>query len=165
MNAWNERGRDSKNFGARITGIGVVAEKIWLKDVLGAFSVKLVFALGIQNWFHKEKGYRLGPQAVNHSLARSMVNRSPWPAPKLTGAQPLAAPVTGRPSWQQEEAEGRLVKLTVGRTKWWTLVWWWHYRGKGSKNLLCEWVEDEVGCHFIGRRREATGREGGGRRR
>jgi hypothetical protein len=32
MNAWNERWRDSDNFGARITGIGVVVEKIWWKE-------------------------------------------------------------------------------------------------------------------------------------
>jgi hypothetical protein len=28
MNAWNERRSDSENFGARITGFGVVIEKI-----------------------------------------------------------------------------------------------------------------------------------------
>jgi hypothetical protein len=32
MNARNERGRDSKNFGERITGIRVVIEKIWIKE-------------------------------------------------------------------------------------------------------------------------------------
>jgi hypothetical protein len=32
MNASNERGCDSKNFGVRITGIRVVVEKIWLKE-------------------------------------------------------------------------------------------------------------------------------------
>jgi hypothetical protein len=29
MNAWNERGSDSKNFGERITEFGVTVEKIW----------------------------------------------------------------------------------------------------------------------------------------
>jgi hypothetical protein len=29
MNAYNERRIDSENFGARITGFGVVVEKIW----------------------------------------------------------------------------------------------------------------------------------------
>jgi hypothetical protein len=29
MNAWNERGSDSKNFGERITEIGVIVAKIW----------------------------------------------------------------------------------------------------------------------------------------
>jgi hypothetical protein len=142
------------------------------------FSIKLEFSLGIQNWLHKEKGCRLGPHAVNHSLARSMVNRSPWPALKLVGVQPLAAPVTERPSWQQEEVEGRPVKLSVGRSRW--------RRGRlrpvGNFNrggeLLCD--GDAIGargakicctnewrmrwaCHFIGWRQEATGREGGGR--
>jgi hypothetical protein len=28
MNAWKERGSDSENFGTRITGFGVVVEKI-----------------------------------------------------------------------------------------------------------------------------------------
>jgi hypothetical protein len=35
MKARNERGRDSGNFGARIIGIGVAVEKIWLNKVLG----------------------------------------------------------------------------------------------------------------------------------
>jgi hypothetical protein len=34
MNALNGRGSDSENFAARITGIGVTVEKIWLKEVL-----------------------------------------------------------------------------------------------------------------------------------
>jgi hypothetical protein len=37
MDAPNVRGRDLENFGARIIGIRVVVEKIWLKEVQGAF--------------------------------------------------------------------------------------------------------------------------------
>jgi hypothetical protein len=37
MNARNEIGSDSENFGARITKFGVMVEKIWLKEVLGAY--------------------------------------------------------------------------------------------------------------------------------
>jgi hypothetical protein len=29
-----ERGSDSEDFGTRITGLGVVVEKIWMKEVL-----------------------------------------------------------------------------------------------------------------------------------
>jgi hypothetical protein len=35
MNAWNERGCGSENFGARITEIGFTVEKIWLFEVSG----------------------------------------------------------------------------------------------------------------------------------
>jgi hypothetical protein len=37
MNAWNERESDFENFGARITKIGVMVKKIWLKEVSGAY--------------------------------------------------------------------------------------------------------------------------------
>jgi hypothetical protein len=37
MNAHKERGSDSKNFGTRITGFGVVVEKIWNFEVVGLF--------------------------------------------------------------------------------------------------------------------------------
>jgi hypothetical protein len=37
MNAQKERGSDSKNFGTRITGFGIVVEKIWNFEVLGLF--------------------------------------------------------------------------------------------------------------------------------
>jgi hypothetical protein len=36
MNACDERGMDSEDFGARIAEIEVAVEKIWLSDVLGA---------------------------------------------------------------------------------------------------------------------------------
>jgi hypothetical protein len=36
MNVQKERESDSKNFGTRITGFGVMVEKIWSFDVLGA---------------------------------------------------------------------------------------------------------------------------------
>jgi hypothetical protein len=37
MNAQKERGSNSENFGTRITGFGVVVEKIWIFDVLELF--------------------------------------------------------------------------------------------------------------------------------
>jgi hypothetical protein len=37
MDVQNTRECDPKNFGIRITEIRVVVEKIWLKEVLGAF--------------------------------------------------------------------------------------------------------------------------------
>jgi hypothetical protein len=37
MNAQEERGSDSENFGTRITGFGVVVEKIWNFEVFGLF--------------------------------------------------------------------------------------------------------------------------------
>jgi hypothetical protein len=37
INAQKERGSDSENFGTRITGFGVVVEKIWSFEVLGLF--------------------------------------------------------------------------------------------------------------------------------
>jgi hypothetical protein len=37
MNAWNERGCGSENFGARITKIGFTVEKIWLFEVSGTY--------------------------------------------------------------------------------------------------------------------------------
>jgi hypothetical protein len=37
INVEKERGSDSKNFGARITGFGVVVEKIWISEVLQLF--------------------------------------------------------------------------------------------------------------------------------
>jgi hypothetical protein len=37
MNVEKERGSDSMNFGTRITGIGVVVEKIWNFEVSGLF--------------------------------------------------------------------------------------------------------------------------------
>jgi hypothetical protein len=36
MNAWNEIGSDSENFGARITRFGVVVEKMGIFEVSGA---------------------------------------------------------------------------------------------------------------------------------
>jgi hypothetical protein len=33
MNAWNERGCGSENFGVKITKIGFMVEKIWTKEV------------------------------------------------------------------------------------------------------------------------------------
>jgi hypothetical protein len=35
MNAYDERGSDSENFGARITEIGVTVAKIWRKEFQG----------------------------------------------------------------------------------------------------------------------------------
>jgi hypothetical protein len=35
MNAYDERGSDSENFGTRITGFGVTVAKIWRKEVVG----------------------------------------------------------------------------------------------------------------------------------
>jgi hypothetical protein len=35
MNAWNERGCDSENFGKRITEFEVTVAKIWRKEVIG----------------------------------------------------------------------------------------------------------------------------------
>jgi hypothetical protein len=37
MNAQEERGSDSENFGARIAEIGVTVVKIWRKEVAGIF--------------------------------------------------------------------------------------------------------------------------------
>jgi hypothetical protein len=37
MNAWNERGSDSKNFGKRITEFGVRVAKIWREEVIGTY--------------------------------------------------------------------------------------------------------------------------------
>jgi hypothetical protein len=37
MNAYDERGCDSENFGSRITKIGVTIVKIWRKEVGGPF--------------------------------------------------------------------------------------------------------------------------------
>jgi hypothetical protein len=37
MNALDERGSDSENFGARIAEIGVTVVKIWRKEVAGIF--------------------------------------------------------------------------------------------------------------------------------
>jgi hypothetical protein len=37
MNAYKERGSDSKNFGTRIAGFGVVVEKIRIFEVLELF--------------------------------------------------------------------------------------------------------------------------------
>jgi hypothetical protein len=37
MNAQKERGSDSKNFGTRIIGFGVVVEKIWIFEILELF--------------------------------------------------------------------------------------------------------------------------------
>jgi hypothetical protein len=54
---------------------------------------------------------------VDHRLARSMVNRSPWPALKLTRARPLAAPVTGNGIRWHGEMEGVSVRLTSGENK------------------------------------------------
>jgi hypothetical protein len=70
MKAWNERGRVSKNF--------------------RGFFIKLAFSLGIQNSFHKEKGYRLGTQAMNQHRVWSMVGRPPLLATDITGARPMA---------------------------------------------------------------------------
>jgi hypothetical protein len=56
MNAWNERRSDSENFGARITGFGVVVEKMWNFKVSGLFLwffLRLVNLLGL---FFKNQG-------------------------------------------------------------------------------------------------------------
>jgi hypothetical protein len=37
MNAQKERGRDSENFGERITEFGVAVAKIWRKEVIGTY--------------------------------------------------------------------------------------------------------------------------------
>jgi hypothetical protein len=37
MNAWNERGSDSENFGKRITEFEVTIAKIWQKEVIGTY--------------------------------------------------------------------------------------------------------------------------------
>jgi hypothetical protein len=37
MNAWNERGSDSKNFDERITEFGVTVAKIWQKEDIGTY--------------------------------------------------------------------------------------------------------------------------------
>jgi hypothetical protein len=37
MNAQNERGSDSKNFGERIIEFGVTVAKIWRKEVIGTY--------------------------------------------------------------------------------------------------------------------------------
>jgi hypothetical protein len=37
MNAWNERGCGSENFGMRITEIRFTVEKIWLFEVSGTY--------------------------------------------------------------------------------------------------------------------------------
>jgi hypothetical protein len=55
-------------------------------------------------------------------LARSMVDKSPWPAPKLTGARPSAALVTGKGLWWYGEMEGVPAMLTYDGTQrrsWW----------------------------------------------
>jgi hypothetical protein len=46
MNAWNERGCGSKNFGAKITKIGFAVEKIWMKEVRMA-KIGIWKALGV----------------------------------------------------------------------------------------------------------------------
>jgi hypothetical protein len=37
MNAYDERGSDSQNFGTRITGFGVTVAKIWQKEVIQTY--------------------------------------------------------------------------------------------------------------------------------
>jgi hypothetical protein len=37
MNTRNKRVKDSENFGTRIARIGVVVEKIWRKEAIGAY--------------------------------------------------------------------------------------------------------------------------------
>jgi hypothetical protein len=37
MNAQDERGSDSENFGTRIAEIGVTVAKIWRKEVIGTY--------------------------------------------------------------------------------------------------------------------------------
>jgi hypothetical protein len=37
MDAWNERGCGSENFGMRITEIGYTVKKIWLSEVSGTY--------------------------------------------------------------------------------------------------------------------------------
>jgi hypothetical protein len=37
MNAWNERGSDSENFGERITEFELTVVKIWRKEVIGTY--------------------------------------------------------------------------------------------------------------------------------
>jgi hypothetical protein len=37
MNAQDERGSDSENFGARIIGFVVTVAKIWQKEVIGTY--------------------------------------------------------------------------------------------------------------------------------
>jgi hypothetical protein len=47
MNAWNERGSDSDNFGERITEFEVTVAKIWQKEVIGTYLQFLEVARGI----------------------------------------------------------------------------------------------------------------------
>jgi hypothetical protein len=47
MNASDERGSDSENFGARITEIGITVAKIW---ALEGFRGKMVFSKGFRGF-------------------------------------------------------------------------------------------------------------------
>jgi hypothetical protein len=46
MNAWNERGSGSENFGMKITEIGFTVEEIWTKEVRRA-KIGIWKALGV----------------------------------------------------------------------------------------------------------------------
>jgi hypothetical protein len=50
-------------------------------------------------------------------LAWSMVDKSPWPAPKLTRARPLPALVVGKGIRLHGEMEGVPSRLTSGKTR------------------------------------------------
>jgi hypothetical protein len=56
MNALNERRSDSENFGAKITGFGVVVEKIWNFDVSGLFLWIFLRLETLLELFFKNKG-------------------------------------------------------------------------------------------------------------
>jgi hypothetical protein len=61
---------------------------------------------------------------MNHSLAWSMVDESPWLASKLNGAQPTVALVIGKGMHWHGEMEGRLVKHTMGGDGWYNCEIW-----------------------------------------
>jgi hypothetical protein len=56
MNGWNERVKDSENFSAIITKIGVAAAKIWWKEFCGLICNFWKVARGISGIFFKNQG-------------------------------------------------------------------------------------------------------------
>jgi hypothetical protein len=67
---------------------------------------------GFSELFLYWKFGELGLRTIDHSGARSMADRSPWTAMKLTGARPMTALVTGRlPRWLRG-LEGGTPRLT-----------------------------------------------------